>query len=58
MPRPKSEITGQNIKIHVRTTASLRDEFQRIGGAKWLRRYLAQSIEQRRQQSTERASNG
>jgi hypothetical protein len=44
MPRPPSEITGSSIQIAVRVTASLRDEFKNLGGANWLRKLLAQSI--------------
>lgn len=49
MPRPPSEITGSPIQIAVRVTTSLRDEFKNLGGATWLRKLLAQSIQQRRQ---------
>jgi len=47
MPRPKSEITGKPIMIAARVTKSHREEYKRIGGPVWLRKYLAQSIEQR-----------
>ena len=47
MPRPKSEITGpKQIQIATRVTKAMRDEYKRIGGPVWLRKYLAQSIEQ------------
>jgi hypothetical protein len=45
MPRPKSEITGVNLLVAVRVTKVMRDEFQRLGGAAWLRKMLAQSLE-------------
>jgi hypothetical protein len=48
MPRPPSELTGSQIQIAVRVTKSLRDEFKNLGGAMWLRRLLANSIEQKR----------
>jgi len=50
MPRPPSDITGTHIQIAVRVTKSLRDEFQNMGGAIWLRKLLAASIEQKRKQ--------
>jgi hypothetical protein len=48
MPRPPSELTGSHIQIAVRVTKSLRDEFKNLGGAMWLRKLLANSIEQKR----------
>ena len=45
MPRPKSDLTGQTIYVAVRTTPSLKEEFKRLGGASWLRRFLSDSIE-------------
>ena len=53
MPRPPSELTGSSIQIAVRVTQSLRNEFKNIGGAVWLRKLLAQSIQQRRQNETQ-----
>jgi len=47
MPRQKSEITGVNLLVAARVTKSMRDEFQRLGGAAWLRKMLAQSLERR-----------
>lgn len=47
MPRPKSEITAKQIQIAARVTKAHREEYKRIGGPVWLRKYLAQSIEQR-----------
>ena len=49
MPRPKSDLTGQTIYVAVRTTPSLKEEFKRLGGASWLRRFLSNSIEKNRQ---------
>jgi len=50
MPRPPSDITGTQIQIAVRVTQALKDEFQSMGGAMWLRKLLAASIEQKRKQ--------
>ena len=47
MPRPPSELTGSTLQIAVRVTSSLKDEFKRLGGALWLRRTLANSIERK-----------
>jgi len=48
MPRPPSELTGSNMQIAVRVSKSLREEFHNMGGAMWLRKLLADSIEQRK----------
>ena len=53
MPRPPSEITGTQIQIAVRVTQALKDEFQSMGGAMWLRKLLANQIEQRRKLEAE-----
>jgi hypothetical protein len=53
MPRPPSEITGTQIQIAVRVTQALKDEFQIMGGAMWLRKLLAASIEQRKKREAE-----
>jgi hypothetical protein len=53
MPRPPSEITGTQIQIAVRVTKALKDEFQNMGGAMWLRKLLAASIEQRKKREAE-----
>jgi len=50
MPRPKSDLTGQTIYVAVRTTLPLKEEFKRLGGAAWLRRFLANSLEKHQQQ--------
>jgi epoxyqueuosine reductase QueG len=47
MPRPKSEITGKQIQITVRVTASQREAFKELGGAAWLRKQLSAEIERR-----------
>jgi hypothetical protein len=53
MPRPPSELTGSNMQIAVRVSKSLRDEFHNMGGAMWLRKLLANSIEQRKKREAE-----
>ena len=53
MPRPPSEITGTHIQIAVRVTQALKDEFQSMGGAIWLRKLLANSIDQRKKREAE-----
>ena len=47
MPRPKSEITGKQISIAVRVTASQKDAFKQLGGAAWLRKQLADEMQKR-----------
>jgi len=47
MPRPKSDITGKQISIAVRVTASQRDAFKQLGGATWLRKQLAAELDRR-----------
>jgi hypothetical protein len=47
MPRQKSEITGVNLLVAARVTRSMREEFVRLGGAAWLRKMLADSLERR-----------
>jgi hypothetical protein len=53
MPRPPSELTGSTIQIAVRVTQPLKDEFKSLGGAMWLRKLLASSIEQRKNREAE-----
>jgi hypothetical protein len=53
MPRPPSELTGSQMQIAVRVTRSLRDEFHNMGGAMWLRKLLADSIEQRKKRESD-----
>jgi len=53
MPRPPSDITGTHIQIAVRVTQALKDEFHNMGGAMWLRKLLAASIEQRKKREAE-----
>jgi hypothetical protein len=56
MPRPPSEITGSRVQIHARVTQRLKDEFQSLGGAIWLRKILANAIEQRNKREAEFSS--
>jgi hypothetical protein len=44
MPRPKSEMTKSGKTIAVRATLSEWNEFKRLGGARWLRPFLANSL--------------
>ena len=57
MPRPPSEITGSTVQIAVRVTQSLKDEFKNIGGAVWLRKLLAASIQSRRNNEAVTSTN-
>lgn len=47
MPRPKSEITGKQISVAVRVTASQKEMFKELGGAAWLRKQLSQELERK-----------
>jgi hypothetical protein len=49
MPRPKTEMTKSGKTIAVRATMSEWNEFKRLGGIKWLRQVLADSIERQQQ---------
>jgi hypothetical protein len=40
MPRPKSDITGQQGYVGMRLTVDQREVFRKLGGAQWLRDYL------------------
>jgi len=53
MPRPPSELTGIHIQIAVRVTQALKNEFQSLGGAMWLRKLLANAIEQRKKRESD-----
>jgi hypothetical protein len=53
MPRPKTELTNNNKTIGVRLTETQYKEWKRIGGAVWLRKQLAQSINQKHVQKPE-----
>jgi|APGre2960657404_1045060.scaffolds.fasta_scaffold455055_1 hypothetical protein len=47
MPRPQSDITGKQIQIAVRVTASQKEAFKQLGGAAWLRKQLTAELERR-----------
>jgi hypothetical protein len=49
--RPKSEITGIQCTVAIRLTPALRDEYKRLGKAKWLRKLLATSLEENAKQN-------
>jgi hypothetical protein len=40
MPRPKSELTKAGKTIGIRVTQSEYAEFTKLGGGKWLRKFL------------------
>jgi hypothetical protein len=48
MPRPKTEMTKSGKTIAARATLSEWNEFKRLGGIKWLRKLLADSIERQK----------
>jgi hypothetical protein len=48
MPRPKSELTDVARQIGVRLIPAHHAEWNRLGGAKWLRQMLSQSIKEKR----------
>jgi hypothetical protein len=48
MPRPKSELTDVAKQIGVRLIPAHHAEWKRLGGAKWLRQMLSQSIKDKR----------
>jgi hypothetical protein len=50
MPRPKSELTGNSKHVSVRLTPKMREEWERVGGQAWLRRMLANSLQDRYEQ--------
>jgi hypothetical protein len=51
MPRPKSELTDVAKQIGARLIPAHYAEWKRLGGAKWLRRMLSQSIKEKRDAS-------
>ena len=48
MPRPKSELTDVAKNIGVRLIPAHFQEWKRLGGGKWLRQYLSQSLKEQR----------
>jgi len=53
MPRPPSELTKFHIQISVRVTDVQKEEFQRMGGATWLRQQIANAMKQRQKREAE-----
>ena len=51
MPRPKSELTSVVKNVGVRLIPAHLAEWNRLGGAKWLRQMLSQSIKEKRDAS-------
>ena len=51
MPRPKSELTSVTKNVGVRLIPAHYAEWTRLGGAKWLRQMLSQSIKEKRNAS-------
>ena len=47
MPRPKSELTKSGKSIGVRVTVSEYEEWEKIGGSKWLRKLLQENRDNR-----------
>ena len=50
MPRPKSELTGNDKHVGVRLTQSQYQEWKRLGASVWLRKVLAKSMEEKHEQ--------
>lgn len=48
MPRPKSEMTDVAKQIGARLIPAHHAEWTRLGGAKWLRQMLSQSIKEKK----------
>jgi len=51
MPRPKSELTSVARHVGVRLIPAHYAEWKRLGGPKWLRQILSQSIKEKRDAS-------
>jgi hypothetical protein len=51
MPRPKSELTGVGTNIAVRLIPAHYEEWKRLGGPKWLRQQLSQSIKNKNEET-------
>lgn len=48
MPRPKSEITDVTKTVSARLIPAHYVEWKRLGGVKWLRQQLSQSLKEQR----------
>jgi len=51
MPRPKSDLTSVAKQVGVRLIPAHHAEWKRLGGPKWLRQVLSQSIKEKRNAS-------
>jgi len=51
MPRPKSDLTSVARTVGVRLIPAHHAEWKRLGGPKWLRQVLSQSIKEKRNAS-------
>lgn len=51
MPRPKSEMTNVTRTVSARLIPAHYVEWVRLGGVKWLRQQLSQSLKERRNAS-------
>ena len=51
MPRPKSELTSVAKNVGVRLIPAHYAEWNRLGGVKWLRQMLSQSLKEKRDAS-------
>jgi len=57
MPRPKSELTDDNVHVSVRLTRKMYEEWKRVGGQVWLRRMLANSLQDKYEQERKETQN-
>ncbi len=48
MPRPKSELTKSGKAVGIRLTESEFEEYKRLGASKWLRKFLQESRDRRK----------
>jgi hypothetical protein len=48
MPRAKTELTKSGRAIGVRLTVSEYEEYKRLGASKWLRKFLQESRDRRK----------
>jgi hypothetical protein len=51
MPRPKSDLTSVAKNVGIRLIPAHYEEWKRLGGPKWLRHVLSQSIKEKRNAS-------
>jgi hypothetical protein len=48
VPRPKSELTKSGKAIGIRLPKSEHEEYERLGGGKWVRKLLQESRDRRK----------